>query len=118
MLGRSDKRIGCLIVCGFSAEIQKLNPLIEYLKQQKYIVCCAAIAGQNIPLYRANYANCLNWKHSIEETLKNFSKNCDVLIVIGFSIGSLITFHLARKYSIDALIVVNAPVYYSDYKNY
>jgi len=116
MLGRTDERIGCFIVCGFSTEFYKINPLIEYLKQQEYAVCCTAIAGQDTSQYRPGRISYSNWMQSVERIFEDFAKNCDILIVIGFSLGSILTFHLAEKYSIDALILINAPVSDSDYR--
>jgi carboxylesterase len=118
MLPGLDKRVGCFIIHGFSGGPFEVKPLADYLEQYGYITCCPTLAGHDSGSGKLSRSTCLDWIHSAEEAFTEFASRCDMIIIIGFSMGGLIGVYLADKFGVDALVTISTPVYCLDYKQF
>jgi carboxylesterase len=111
-----DNKVGCLIIHGFAGSIHEIEPLADYLGNRGYVIKCPVLkghTGRKQDLARVGYRD---WIHSAEEDLAALVSECEKVIIIGFSMGGLIAVNLALKYNIEALVTLNMPVYYWDFR--
>lgn len=116
VLTKVDKRVGCFIVGGLINESLEVEPLAKYLEQQGYVTHCPVLGYTRTDYRGLNHNDYLECFGSTEKELKEFVDSCDAVVIIGFSIGGLIGIHLAEKYKIDALITINTPIYFVDFR--
>lgn len=111
-----EKRIGCLLIHGFGGNIGEMLPLIEYLNNQGFITLCPELKGHTGKRGDLAHVKYMEWIESAEEGLHSLKCQCDAIVLIGFSMGGLIAANLAVKYKISAMITLNMPIYYWDFK--
>ncbi|WP_160725737.1 alpha/beta hydrolase [Bacillus sp. USDA818B3_A] len=104
--------IGCLLIHGFTGAPYEVEPLAEYLKERtnwKFKV--PTLPGHGVPgsLKGVEYHE---WIDHAEAELTELIDSCDVVYVIGFSMGGMIASLLAAKYPVDKLILLSAAAYY------
>lgn len=108
--------IGCLCVHGFTGGPFELEPLVAYLMERtdwKFSVPTLPGHGESLRLKGVNYKE---WIEHAEEALKRLLEECEVVYVIGFSMGGIISSYLATKYPVDKLVLLSAAAYYMNPK--
>jgi carboxylesterase len=106
------QKTGCLLIHGFGGSPDEVAPLGEFLQQRGIEVHMPQLKGHTgrwTDLSRANYRD---WIESTELGLKELKTRCDNVIVVGFSMGGLLTIQLSSKYELTGIILMNMPVYY------
>lgn len=111
-----DKNVGYLLIHGFGGNIGEVLPLYEYLREHEYRVECPVLKGHTGRRRDLRGVKYHDWIKSAEESLLSLSEEYDCIYVIGFSMGGLIAINLAVKYEVDAVITINTPIYYWDFK--
>ncbi len=108
------QKIGCLVIHGFGGSYREVRPLVEALEQQEILINCPQLKGHTgIPsdLKEVRYTD---WIGSAEEQLQCLKDQCEMVFIIGFSMGGLIGMQLASRYEVDGLVTINTPIYYLD----
>jgi carboxylesterase len=104
--------IGCLCLHGFTGAPYEVEPLVEYLiKRTDWIFRVPTLPGHGEPLALKG-VRYQQWIEHAEVELKILMQTCDVVYIIGFSMGGLIASYLASKYPIDKLVLLSAAAYY------
>lgn len=101
-----NSKIGCLIIHGFAGNLDEIEPLDSYLRNNGYQTLCPTMKGNN----------CTEWINSAQEGLLELSSQCEHLVLIGFSMGGLIAVNLAKKYDVKGIVTLNTPIYHWDMK--
>ncbi|WP_273483448.1 alpha/beta hydrolase [Desulforamulus ruminis] len=101
----------CLILHGFTGGPFEVLPLAEHLKSLGYTVAVPILAGHGDLPASLGPVSYQDWLASAERPLKHLLAAYPKVMVIGFSMGGLIGIHLARKYPIQALVTLSAPIY-------
>jgi len=107
-------RIGCFIIHGFGGNIEEVAPLIGYLNEKGLKTLCPVLKGHTGKRKDFAASTYEDWIRSAETGLQEFLKDCDRVILIGFSMGGLIAVNLAKKYEVFAIITLNTPIYHWD----
>lgn len=118
VLTKAGKQVGCFIVHGLTNESLEVEPLARYLEQQGYVLHCSTLGYTRTDYRGLNHNDYPEIIGSTEKELKEFADNCDAVVIIGFSVGGLIGIHLAEKYKLDALITINTPIYFADFRKF
>ena len=107
---------GILIIHGFAGSRGETAPLKNFLEDCGFTVSCPVLPGHEST--RKNFAKAKygDWISAAAEAAIELEKNCDRLIIIGFSMGGMIGAHLCRNMNVERLILINTPVYYWDFK--
>ena len=108
--------MGYLILHGFGGNIQEIEPLSGYLRDKGHIVIAPKLAGhtgKRNDLARVRYCD---WIASAGQAYLQLQKQCEKIIIIGFSMGGLLATHLAVQNKITAMVTMNMPIYYWDFK--
>lgn len=109
-------KVGCLIIHGFAGDIHDVLPLAQRLREDGYEVECPTLEGHGSSRRHLAKSNRQDWIRSAEEAYKRLSMRADTIVVIGFSMGGLLSFHIATTYPVKLLITLNTPYKYWDVK--
>lgn len=112
-----NNKYGCLIIHGFGGNVDEIAPLADALSNHSYTVSCPSLeghTGKRSDLYSCNYHQ---WISSAEEAYLELKNECQVIFLIGFSMGGLIAMQIASKYNVDAVVTMNSPIYVWDINN-
>jgi carboxylesterase len=104
--------IGCLCIHGFTGGPYEVEPLAHYLRERTdWLIETPTLPGhgETLQLKGITYDQ---WFHAAEEELQKLMKKCDVVYVIGFSMGGVIATYLATKYPIEKLVLLSPAFYY------
>ncbi len=106
--------IGCLVIHGFAGDIRDVFPLAKALREEGYHVECPTLEGHGLGRRDLAKSTRHDWLRSAEEAYKRLSMRADAIVLIGFSMGGLLAFHIATKYPVRLLITMNTPYHYWD----
>ncbi|MFY0544354.1 alpha/beta hydrolase [Brevibacillus sp. H7] len=106
--------IGCLVIHGFAGDIRDVLPLAKALREEGYHVECPTLEGHGLGRRHLGRSTRHDWLRSAEEAYKRLSMRSDRIVVIGFSMGGLLAFHIASRYPVSLLVTLNTPYYYWD----
>jgi carboxylesterase len=109
-------RTGILIIHGFAGNIKEISPVAEYFSESGYGTLCVELKGHTGKRRDLARSNWREWIESAEKGLELLLEKYDNVIIIGFSMGGLIAANLIRKYKVRAVVFVNTPVYFWDFK--
>lgn len=112
----NTNKIACLIIHGFIGNIDDIKSLDDYLKEKGYYTSCPKLKGHTGNPKDMKTANYIDWIRSAEEDLIDLMKKTDRLVLVGFSMGGLIAMNLGRKYDLEAIVTINTPIYYWNFK--
>ena len=110
------KNIGYLILHGFGGSIREIALLAQYLKDKGHIVAAPKLAGhtgKRRDLAKVGYCD---WIASAGQAYSQLRRQCEKVIVVGFSMGGLLAVHLAVQNKVAAMVMMNMPIYYWDFK--
>ncbi|MGZ0050790.1 alpha/beta hydrolase [Brevibacillus gelatini] len=108
--------VGCLLIHGFAGDINDVLPLAKALREVGYQVECPTLEGHGTTRREMARSTRKDWLRSAEEGYKRLSMRSDKIVIIGFSMGGLLAFHLTTRYPVELLITINTPYKYWDVK--
>ncbi|QDX91437.1 alpha/beta fold hydrolase [Brevibacillus laterosporus] len=106
--------LGFLVLHGFAGTIDDVLPLVQFLRNQGYTVECPTLEGHGADRDHLKRSTRGQWIHSAEQAYQRLSMRVDITVVIGFSMGGLLAFHLATHYPVGILFTLCTPYYYWD----
>jgi carboxylesterase len=109
-------KIGVLIIHGFAGTRAEVETLRKYLEQAGYLTSVPLLKGHESTKAELAGAKHEEWISGTKEELIKFTKSCEKVAVVGFSMGGLIAVNLFKQCSFDGLVLVNTPVYYWNIK--
>lgn len=103
---------GCLCIHGFTGAPYEVAPLANYIKEHTdWEIAVPTLPGHG---ERQSLKGIVfqKWINHAEEELKNLLEKCEVVYIIGFSMGGMIASELAVKYPVAKLVLLSAAAYY------
>lgn len=102
-------RIGCLLVHGFTGTPKEMRMLADSLALEKYTILGVRLAGHATDLEDMKHSTWRDWLASVEDGL-NILKGCtDQQVVMGLSMGGVLSLLAAARYDINGVISFSAP---------
>lgn len=105
--------VGCLVLHGFTASPAEVRWLAEYLAGQGYTVYAPRLTGHGTSpedlartRWRDWYASALDGYHLLRE-------RCEKVVIVGHSMGGLLTLLLASEQPVAGAAVLAAPMHLS-----
>ncbi|TXL61689.1 alpha/beta fold hydrolase [Cerasibacillus terrae] len=98
--------IGCLLIHGYTGSPHELEPLTGYLQKRTNWEIQVPILpghGNQLELEDVSYEE---WMSAAEKAYVELRKRCDIVYVIGFSMGGMIAVYLAAKYDVTKLVLL------------
>ena len=106
--------IGVLLIHGFTGSPVEMYPMGEYLAQQGLTVLGVRLAGHGTTPEGMSKTGWRDWVASAREGLERLRTERDQVYVVGYSLGGVITLHLASRFSMDGAVLLATPLYYRD----
>ncbi len=107
-------RTGVLMLHGFSGGPYEIMPLAKYIKENtNWIIETPTFTGHgemdslSLKGYKAEH-----WLMDAELAYRNLAKKVERIYVIGFSMGGVIALYLAKRYSINRIVLLSAATKY------
>ncbi|MBN2548297.1 MAG: alpha/beta fold hydrolase [Anaerolineales bacterium] len=103
------RRIGILMIHGFTATVQEVRPLSERLHAQGYSVAAPLLPGHYTRPEDLNKVRWEDWVAAVEAMYQRLKAQCDIVIAGGESTGGLLAMYLASKHPEIAALLLYAP---------
>lgn len=102
-------RTGCLIVHGFTASPQEVRRLGEHLASQGYTVLGPRLSGHATEVRDLRRARWQDWLHSVQDGYHMLRHQVDQIILVGLSLGGVLSLILASQKPVDGIIAMSTP---------
>ncbi len=103
-------RTGCLLIHGFTASPQEMRRLGEYLAGRGYTALGVRLAGHGTRVQDLARSRWLDWLASAQDGYRLLRGACDQVIVMGLSLGGVLTLLLAASHPVDGLVAMSTPI--------
>ncbi|HZK55502.1 MAG TPA: alpha/beta fold hydrolase [Desulfosporosinus sp.] len=104
------KRVGCLLIHGFSGAPAEMRFMGERLAEAGWTVLGILLSGHGTTPEQRAETSWEDWAKDVEVGVKELRKSCDTVIGIGLSMGGLLALHLATLGLVDGIVAMNAPM--------
>ncbi|MCK5783898.1 MAG: alpha/beta fold hydrolase [Desulfobacterales bacterium] len=101
-------KTGCLLVHGFTGAPKEMRWMGEYLAEQGFSVLGVRLAGHATnpdEMIRTRYAD---WMHSVEDGYHFLSGATDRIILIGLSMGGVLSLLMSTKLDVAGVMTMSA----------
>ncbi len=105
-----DCRTGILLVHGFGAAPDIFNGFVEKLGELGYVVKTARIAGHGTSTAHFATTTLVDWYLSVRNRFIELREECDEIVIVAHSLGSLIAIILASIYDVKSLVFMSPPI--------
>ena len=102
-------KIGCLLTLGFTGSPKEMRWLGEYLAEQGFTVLGVRLAGHATnpeDMIRTRYPD---WMHSVEDGYHLLKGHVDQVVLVGLSMGGVLSLLMATKLNVAGVIAMSAP---------
>ena len=103
-----NAKFGIYIIHGFSSTTYEVKKLAEHLGQQGYYVKADNLPGHSTSIEDCNLTTHDEWLSFVEKEIASMYTKCDKVIVMGVSMGGVLTLHLASIFPLDGAVVAGA----------
>jgi len=105
----SKKRVGVLLVHGFTGSPVSMRPWAEYLNKLGYAVSVPLLPGHGTRPEDLNLVKWKQWPDKVEEELNKLLVQCEKVFIAGLSMGGGTTLNVATRHSkkLAGIILVN-----------
>ncbi|MTI46953.1 alpha/beta hydrolase [Sporosalibacterium faouarense] len=114
---KGDSR-GCLLIHGFTGCPAEMRLLGEHLKDLGYTVRGLQLKGHGTSIEDMEKSDWRKWLDSAEEELRQLMTNCDEIVIIGLSMGGIISLILSSKYDVKGIVSLSSPIKITNKKAY
>lgn len=107
-------KIGCLLTHGFTGSPKEMRWLGEYLAEEGFTVLGIRLAGhatQPEDMIRMRYQD---WVHSVEDGYHLLKGAVDQVVLVGLSMGGVLSLLMASKLEVAGVLTMSAPYYLND----
>ena len=101
-------RINCLLIHGLTSSPSEMRILGEYLHQYGYSVYAPLLPGHGTSYEHLNKTRWPEWYETVEELTKNLLQQAEPLVVVGLSMGGLLSLELGiRVAGLRGIVCIN-----------
>lgn len=110
-------KAGCLLIHGIGGNTGEVEPLLLRLQNDGFVAKATRLKGHTGKRQDLAGVRYSEWIDSAESDLLELQSGCDIVFVIGFSMGGLIAANLVLKHNIGGIVTINTPIYYWNVKS-
>lgn len=108
--------MGVLLIHGFAGSRKEISSLGESLESCGYSVRMPVLAGHEQTKEALGKSTYTQWIDSADCAFQQLQQICSQVVIVGFSMGGLIAANLSQRYPLAALVTINTPIYYWDFR--
>jgi len=102
-------KVGCLLIHGFTGTPKEMRMLADSLAQDNYTILGVRLAGHATDLEDMRHSTWRDWLASVEDGI-NLLKGCtEQQVVMGLSMGGVLSMMAAARYDVKGVITFSAP---------
>jgi carboxylesterase len=102
--------VGCLISHGFMASPAEVGWLGQYLAERGHTVYVPRLTGHGIDPLHMRRMRWQDWYGQVLDVYHILRQQCEQVILMGHSMGALLSIILAANEPVDGLVVTAAPI--------
>ncbi|RPG03794.1 MAG: alpha/beta fold hydrolase [Pelagibacteraceae bacterium TMED246] len=103
-----DSKLGIYLIHGFSSSTYEVKKLALHLSEKGYQVRADNLPGHGTTVEDCNSTKYQEWLNSVEKGIAEMYSKCDKVIVIGVSMGGVLSLHLGSLFPLDGIISASA----------
>jgi carboxylesterase len=103
------KPVGCLLVHGFTATPQEMRGLGEFLAKEGHTVLGMRLSGHGTDISDMARSRWHDWLASVEDGYHLLKDGCDKVVLVGLSMGGVLSLLLASHLSVDGVVALSTP---------
>jgi carboxylesterase len=109
----ANRKIGVLLVHGFTGSPASMRPWAEYLHNHGYTVVVPLLPGHGTRPEDLNQVKWQEWPAKVETELTLLLQECEKVFICGLSMGGGTTLNIATRYSrqLAGIILVNPMIH-------
>ena len=112
-LSRKSKKVGVLLLHGFTSTPNEVKPLSEFLSKKHITVYAPLIAGHGTHVEDLARTRTSDWEKSTKDAYDKISRMVDNVYVIGSSFGGNLAFRIAKnKKKVAGLVTMGTPIFF------
>jgi carboxylesterase len=109
--------IRCLLIHGLTSSPSEMRLLGEYLHERGYSVHAPLLPGHGTTPEHLNSTRWSEWFQAVEEQARNLVQQAGPVVVIGLSMGALLSLELGSRVSgLRGIVCINPPLALRDWK--
>jgi carboxylesterase len=102
--------VGCLLVHGFPGAPEEMRWLGEHLAAQGFSVVGIRLFGHGTQPGDLRRARFSDWAANVEDGYQILRGSCSQIVLMGFSLGGVLSLVLAPRLDIHGLVIMAAPI--------
>ena len=102
-------RTGCLLVHGFTASPQEVRGLGQHLSSRGYTALGVRLFAHAADIHHMLRARWTDWYSSVEDGYSMLRGQCDRIVVMGLSLGGVLSLILAASYPVVGVVAMSTP---------
>lgn len=102
-------KIGCLLIHGFTGTPKEMRMLGDSLALENYTVLAPRLAGHATSPEDLSRMHWMDWVASVEDALTLLKACTETQIVMGLSMGGVLSMITAARYDVKAVVTFSAP---------
>lgn len=110
--------IACLMLHGFAGSPAEIRPLADYLAANEITVRAPLLPGHGTSPEDLRGMHWPEWVRAAEEELQALTERYQQVHLIGFSMGGLISLHLAAHRDVTSVITLSSPSQLADWRHF
>lgn len=107
--GRLDRRVGCLLIHGFTGTPYEMRGLGEFLADNGYTVYLPRLAHHGTSAADMNRSRWWDWYYSALDGWHLLRAMCDKVYVMGLSMGGITALMLAANNPVAGVVAMSTP---------
>jgi len=113
-----DNDTACLLIHGFTGSPSDLRMMGGYLKEKGYGISGLLLPGHGTIPEDMLKTTWFDWYRAVEEEYLKLKEKYKNVIPVGFSMGGLLSLHLASCHSVAGFITLSAPIFLGNRRAY
>ena len=111
------KKLGVLLLHGFTSSLDTVNGLVPYLKKSKIDFEMPVLRGHGTRYQNMSGVTAKDWFVDAEKALLTLSKRVDKVVIVGLSMGGLVALNLSMKHptKIAGVVPVAAALKFAEF---
>ncbi len=105
------------VIHGFAGGRHEMQPLLDYFSEKGRNTHFVTLKGHDATRKELACSRRDEWVQEAYRELKILCDTYDRVNLIGFSMGGLVSAHIASRLPINHLVFINTPIYYWDFNN-
>ncbi|MEE9464464.1 MAG: alpha/beta fold hydrolase [Candidatus Neomarinimicrobiota bacterium] len=99
--------VGCYLIHGLTGSTFEFRGLARFLEQQDYRVSARLLPGHGTTVEECNLVRAEDWLKETEYYFTQFIMSCEVVFVIGHSMGAGLALHLAGLFPVAGVVAMS-----------